>query len=46
MLEHIRISPIFNIVDLYPYQGQVSKDEDQPVNDIQWKIQIPMVNPL
>ena len=42
----IRISPIFNVVDLYPYQGQVPEVDDEIINEVQWKSQMPMEKPL
>ena len=35
LLEGIGISPIFNVVELYPYQGQVLEVEEV-VSEVQW----------
>jgi hypothetical protein len=37
----VRISPIFNVVDLYPYRAREAGAEDEQ-EEIQWKKQMPI----
>ena len=45
---NIEISPIFNVVDLYKYEGEIAKDteEDQETQGIDWIKQLPTAKEL
>ena len=42
LTDGIEISPIFNVVDLYPYRDEESEAEDEQ-EEIQWIKQMPVV---
>ena len=42
----IGISPIFNVADLYPYQGQVLEAEDEVISEVHWHSQMPMTKTI
>ena len=49
MPSRVGVSPIFNVVDLYPYVAGDSRtfaESEDPTKDLQWVRQMPVAQPL